>query len=176
MGVTTFMLGLFLLAYPLVTAAPLTTVHFGWVLILVFIAQFIFALHLQTMESFLLIAMRSVLFGIAGGCLVFFPLTSVETLAALLVAMLLAGAGVEGVLALLLRPEEGRGWVVLDAAASFLMGAMILAGWAASSVWAMGTLAGVAVLVSGISRVMIATKMRGSVVTVVREREYRRAA
>src|SRR5215471_12035435 len=51
MGVLTALLGVFLIAYPLVTAT-ITTLLFGWVLIFVGIAQFIFALHSQTIGKF----------------------------------------------------------------------------------------------------------------------------
>jgi uncharacterized membrane protein HdeD (DUF308 family) len=69
------------------------------------------------------------------------------------------------------RPVEGWGWFLADAAASFFMGILILAKWPSSSVWAIGTLVGVAVLMGGIARIMIASKIRsgaGSVERVVR--------
>ena len=46
------------------------------------------------------------------------------------------------------------------AIASLLLGILIFAKWPSSSLWAIGTLVGVAVLVGGISRIMIAAKIR----------------
>ncbi len=40
------------------------------------------------------------------------------------------------------------------------MGALILVRWPSSSLWAIGTLVGAAVLTGGISRIMIALKIR----------------
>jgi uncharacterized membrane protein HdeD (DUF308 family) len=148
----------------------------GWVLILVCVAQMVFAVHSPTVWSFALFALRSVLFGGAGGWIVYFHPAEVETLTALLMAMLLAGAGIEIGLVLLLRHDEGREWVQIDAVTGFLMGALILAGWPANSVWAMGTLVGVSVVVAGACRVAIVSKLRPSVGVVQRERAYQRAA
>ena len=175
MGVATAVLGLFLLAYPLM-AGRLPMGLLGWVLILAGVAQLVFAIYSQTLWSFALLALRSVLLGGAGGCLVYFHLEEMETLTALLLAMLLAGAGVEGGIALLLKPEEGRAWALCDAVTGFLMGALILAGWPASTLWAMGTLVGVSVMMAGACRVAIAFKLGRKVGVVKRQRVYPRAA
>jgi uncharacterized membrane protein HdeD (DUF308 family) len=175
MGITTAVLGLFLQAYSLI-AGRLPMALLGWVLILVCIAQLVFSIHSTTVWSFSLFALRSVLFGIAGVVLVYSKPTEVETLTALLMAMLLAGAGVEGGVALLLKPDEGREWVLFDAVTGFLMGALILAGWPTSSLWAMGTLVGISVVVAGACRVAIVSKVRSKVGELERMRVYQRAA
>jgi uncharacterized membrane protein HdeD (DUF308 family) len=175
MGATTAVLGLFLLAYPLL-AGRLPMGLLGWVLILAGVAQLGFALFSSTIWSFTLYALRGVLFGCAGWCLVYFRPTEIEVVTALLMAMLLAGAGVEGGLALLLMPNEGRGWVVFDAVTGFLMGALILAGWPVGTFWAMGTLVGISVVVAGVCRVAIVSKLPIRVGEVERVREYHRAA
>jgi uncharacterized membrane protein HdeD (DUF308 family) len=51
-------------------------------------------------------------------------------------------------------------------AASLFMGMLIIVRWPSSSVWAIGTLVGVAVLMGGISRIMIALKIRSGANTV----------
>jgi uncharacterized membrane protein HdeD (DUF308 family) len=53
MGVITTALGVFLIAYPMATAT-ITMLLLGWVLIFVAIAQFVFALHSQTVGKFIL--------------------------------------------------------------------------------------------------------------------------
>jgi len=59
-----------------------------------------------------------------------------------------------------LRPVEGWGWFLFDGLATIAVAVLILAKWPSSSVWAIGTLIGVSVLMGGISRIMIAGKMR----------------
>jgi uncharacterized membrane protein HdeD (DUF308 family) len=175
MGAATAVLGLLLLSYPLM-AGRLPMGLLGWVLILVGVAQLVFAVNSQTLWNFTLFALRSVLLGGAGVCLVYFHLEEMETLTALLMAMLLAGAGVEGGIALLLKPEEGREWALCDAVTGFLMGALILAGWPAGTLWAMGTLVGISVVMAGACRVAIVCKVQSKVDELARMRVYQRAA
>ena len=172
MGVATVILGLFLIAYPL-AAAAITTVLLGWVLIFVGITQFVFALHSHSVGNFVLKIILCLLYLLAGISLAFFPLAGVATLTVLLGVFLLVVAGVELVTAFQFRPSDGWGWYLFDSAASLLMAILILAGWPSSAIWAIGTLVGVAVLVSGISRVMLATKIRSTVTDID---EFRRAA
>jgi uncharacterized membrane protein HdeD (DUF308 family) len=159
MGVLTALLGVFLMAYPLATAT-ITTLLLGWVLIFVGIAQFIFALHSQTIGKFLWKVLMAVLYGIVGVRLAFFPLTGVAMLTLLLGTLLIASAVMAAITAFQVRPVEGWGWFLADGATSLLMGVLILARWPSSSLWAIGTLIGVAVLMSGITRIMIAARIR----------------
>ena len=159
MGVVTAALGVFLIVYPL-TTATITTVLLGWVLIFVGIAQFVFALHSQTVGNFFLKVLLAVLYGITGVALAFFPLEGVEALTGLLGTLLLIQAGLLTVTAFQVKPLDGWGWFLADAAASLLLGVLIFLKWPSSSVWAIGTLVGFAVLMGGISRIMIATKIR----------------
>ena len=165
MGVLSAILGLFLIAYPL-AAATITTVLLGWTLIFVGIAQLVFALHSQTPGSFFLKLLSGVLYGIAGVALAAFPLEGVEALTGLLGTLLLVQAGLATATAFQLRPLEGWGWFLFDAAVSFALGVLILVKWPSSSVWAIGSMVGVAVLMGGISRTVIASKIRGGASTV----------
>jgi uncharacterized membrane protein HdeD (DUF308 family) len=74
--------------------------------------------------------------------------------------MLLVQAGLATATAFQIRPLEGWGWFLFDAVTSFFLGILILMKWPSSSVWAIGTLVGAAVLMGGISRVMVASKIR----------------
>lgn len=173
MGVLTAVLGVFLILYPLATAA-IATVLLGWVLILVAIAEIIFALHSQSVGKFFLQVLLGVLYGIAGVGLAFFPLTGVAALTVFLGAMIFVYSVVAIVIAFQVRPVEGWGWFLFDGIASLAVGILILAKWPSSSNWAIGTLIGVAVLIGGISRIMIAARIRKALSSV--EPQTRRAA
>ena len=161
MGVLSAVLGLFLIAYPLATAT-ITTVLLGWTLIFVSVAQFVFALHSQTPGNFFLKLLAAVLYGITGIALVFAPMAGVEALTALLGTMLLVQTGLATATAFQVRPLDGWGWFLFDAACSFFLGILILVKWPSSSVWAIGTLVGAAVLMGGISRTVVASKIRSA--------------
>ena len=173
MGVLTALLGLFLIAYPL-AAATITTLLLGWVLIFVGIAQFVFALHSQTVGNFFLKVFLGLLYGIAGVALAFFPLAGVAALTVILGSLLVVYGIGAAVAAFEMRPVDGWGWFLFDGVATFLVGILILAKWPSSSLWAIGTLVGVAVLMGGISRIMIAAKIRSGAGSV--ERLTRKAA
>jgi uncharacterized membrane protein HdeD (DUF308 family) len=173
MGVLTALLGVFLIAYPL-AAATITTLLLGWILIFVGIAQFVFALHSQTVGNFFLKVFLGLLYGIAGVALAFFPLAGVAALTVILGSLLVVYGIGAAVAAFEMRPVDGWGWFLFDGVATFLVGILILAKWPSSSLWAIGTLVGVAVLMGGISRIMIAAKIRSGAGDV--ERLSRRAA
>jgi uncharacterized membrane protein HdeD (DUF308 family) len=131
-------------------------------LILVGIAQFVFALHTQTAESVFPKILIGIISAIAGLALAFLPIEGVIVLTGVLGTLLLIQAGLLTVTAFQLKPLDGWGWYLADAIASLLLGILIFVKWPNSSMWAIGTLVGVAVLVGGISRIMIAAKIRSS--------------
>ena len=167
MGLLTAALGVFLIVYPLATAT-ITTVLLGWALIFVAIGQFVFALHSRTVGNFFVKVLMSVLYAICGIGLALFPIAGLAALTGVLGTLLLIQAGLQTVTAFQLRPLDGWGWFLADAAASLLLGVLILAKWPSSSIWAIGTLVGVSVFVGGITRIMIATKIRSGVANVER--------
>jgi uncharacterized membrane protein HdeD (DUF308 family) len=162
MGILTAVLGVFLIAYPLATAT-FTTILLGWVLILVAIAEFVFALHSQSVGKFFLKILMGVLYGIVGFALAFFPFSGVAALTVFVGTLLVIYGIVALVQAFQLRPLQGWGWFLFDGIAVLAMGILILAKWPSSSIWAIGTLVGVAVLIGGISRTAIASRIRSAI-------------
>src|SRR5215469_10752719 len=118
MGVLSAALGVFLIAYPLATAT-ITTLLLGWTLIFVGIAQFVFAFHSTTPGNFFLKLLAGVIYGITGFALAFAPFSGVEALTVLLGTMLLVQAGLATATAFQVKPLDGWGWYLFDAAASF---------------------------------------------------------
>jgi uncharacterized membrane protein HdeD (DUF308 family) len=173
-GVLTVLLGLFLIAYPLLTAT-ITTLLFGGLLIFVGVTHFFFALNSESVGGLLLKILLAAIYVIAGVGVAFFPITGVAALTLALGTLLLVAGAIEITMAFRLRPVSGWGWFLINAAASFLLGILILAGWPVSSVWAIGTLVGVSVLMNGISKIMIGTRMRTGV-AIVEQEDFRKAA
>src|SRR5208283_649466 len=167
MGVLIAVLGVFLIIYPFATAM-ITTVLLGWILILVGVAQFVFALHTQTVGSFFLKLLLGIVYVVAGIALAFLPIEGVIVLTGVLGTLLLIQAGMLTVTAFQMKPLDGWGWYLADAIASLLLGILIFVKWPNSSMWAIGTLVGVAIFVGGISRIVIAAKIRSGVGQVQR--------
>ncbi len=162
MGILTAAVGVVMVIYPLATAA-VSTVFVGSALIVAGFTQLIFAFASATAGKFFLNLLLGILYAIAGLSLVASPGIGVVTLTAVLGALLVAEAVFETVMAFALPAGAGRGWLLVNALFSLLLGVMILAQWPGSSVWAIGTMVGVAVIINGVTRASIATQIRHDV-------------
>jgi len=153
-GFLTAAIGVVMIIYPLATAT-VSTMFFGWALIIACGAQTVFAFTSDTAGNFFVKLLLGILYGFTGLALVAFPPAGVLTLTWVLAVMLLAEAIIEMVLAFSLPAAAGRGWFVASSLASALLGILIIAQWPASAVWTIGTILGVSVLFNGISRIVV---------------------
>jgi uncharacterized membrane protein HdeD (DUF308 family) len=69
-------------------------------------------------------------------------------------------AGVDLVAYSAQRQESGAGWLLVNATVTAILGILIAARWPSTSVWAIGTIVGVNLLTTGISRLMLGTTAR----------------
>ena len=156
MGVLTAIIGVLMILYPL-AAATASTVVLGSALIVIAVAQGIFAFTSESVGNFFLKLLLGILYGISGVLLLAFPVAGVVSLTGVLGMMLVAEGIVEVFIAFGAPGLAGRGWFIFSAISSFVLGVMILAQWPNSSAWAIGTLVGVGVFINGITRVVIST-------------------
>jgi uncharacterized membrane protein HdeD (DUF308 family) len=162
MGVLTVAIGVVMIVYPVATAT-VSVAFVGWSLVVAAVAQLIYAFSSETAGSFFTKLVIGALYGIAGLALAVFPPIGVLTLTAVIGWMLVLEAIVEGIAAFSLLAGEGRGWMVLSSITSLALGAMILAQWPSSSSWVIGTLLGVALVTSGITRIVVSATVRHEV-------------
>jgi uncharacterized membrane protein HdeD (DUF308 family) len=66
----------------------------------------------------------------------------------------------EFVLSYLLRSIPGSGWLLFDGIVTVILAFMIWRTWPWSTEWAIGTLVGVSMLFSGVSRLMVSLAVR----------------
>ena len=59
-----------------------------------------------------------------------------------------------------LRALPGSGWILIDGIITLILGGLIAYPWPGSSLWAVGTLFGVNLVVSGFSRLMYSMAAR----------------
>ena len=97
-----------------------------------------------------------------GVYLIAHPVIGVATLTLALASLFL----VEGILNIALffrmRSQHGASWFLIDGIITLLLGVMIYAQWPSSSAWAIGTLVGVSLIVSGVTRVMLSFAVRST--------------
>jgi len=159
LGILTAVLGVLLIAYPLFTAT-ITTIFIGWILIVTGIFEVVQALRANNVGTFFARLLLGLVYGFGGVMLLVYPLRGVAVLTMLLGVVLLFEAGATAVLAFQAKPVSGWGWLLVDAIITAILGFLILAHWPASSIWAIGTLVGVAILVRGITRIAFSTLLR----------------
>jgi uncharacterized membrane protein HdeD (DUF308 family) len=68
---------------------------------------------------------------------------------------LLAEGVLELILSFRLRPMPGSGWLLFDGIVTLILGVMIWRTWPSSTEWVIGTLVGISMLFSEISRLML---------------------
>jgi uncharacterized membrane protein HdeD (DUF308 family) len=159
MGVLTAALGIVLIVYPFATVT-VTTVFVGAILALAGGAELFLALSSQTPKSFFLRFALAALYGFTGIVLLVHPFEGAESLTLFVGAMLVLRGIVAMVAGFKVRPLDGWGWFLADAIASLAAGGLILAKWPSSTSWAVGTLVGASVLVTGIARTAFAARVR----------------
>ena len=75
-----------------------------------------------------------------------------------------SGILIEGVLDIVLyfkiRSARGSAWLLFDGVVTLLLSLLIWIHWPSSSAWAIGTLVGVSLIMSGVARVMMSLALR----------------
>lgn len=114
------------------------------------------AFSVKQWGGFLLGLLIGLLYIVAGGWLAFFPFTGIVTLTILLAALFLAEGVLEVIMALRVRPHGGWGWLLLSGLVAVAIGVLIAAELPNSAVWAIGLLAGVNLISTGVSFIVVA--------------------
>jgi uncharacterized membrane protein HdeD (DUF308 family) len=127
----------------------------GWLLIFGGVSHFISAFEGGGARRVLFQILAGVVFLLGGYYLLNHPLLALGTLTLLLAAVILIEGVCEIVTYLRLRDEQASGWMLANGILALVLGGMIWLQWPSSSVWAIGTLVGVNLLFTGITRLMV---------------------
>jgi uncharacterized membrane protein HdeD (DUF308 family) len=95
-----------------------------------------------------------------GGYFLTHPVMALGALTLLLAIMLFVEAGVDLVAYSAQRKEPGAGWLLVNAIVTTILAVLIAAQWPSTSAWAIGTIVGVNLLMTGVSRLMLGTATR----------------
>lgn len=147
-GICLIVLGIVAIAFPFATTIA-AKVFLGWIFLIGGLIQIFHAFSTQKWSGFFLDLLVGVLYVVAGGWLAFFPLTGILTLTVFLAAMFIAQGVLEVVMAFLVRPQEGWGWVLVSGLIAFAVGVLIFAHLPSAAVWAIGLLVGINMITSG---------------------------
>jgi uncharacterized membrane protein HdeD (DUF308 family) len=95
-----------------------------------------------------------------GVYLLLHPVAGLASLTLLLAIYLFAEGVLEFILSFALRPLPGSSWLLFDGIITLILGAMIWRTWPNSTEWVIGTLVGISMFFSGITRLMISMAAR----------------
>lgn len=149
-GVVTLILGVIAISTPFVTGMAVAVV-FGILLLLAGIAQLVYAFQAGSFGRGLLRLLFggiTIVFGIA---VMTAPAEGLATLTMILVAYFFVDAIFTVVTGFQLKPQQGWGWMVFNGVITFLLAWIIWAQWPVSGAWAIGTLIGVRLIMTGIT-------------------------
>jgi len=153
-------LGFFAILEPAVAGLGVALL-IGWLLVLGGIAHFISAFEGGGGRRVTLHVLAGILFVLVGLYLLMQPLLALGTLTLLLAAVILAAGLCEIIAYFRHRSAQASGWLLFNGIIALLLGGMIWFHWPSSSVWAIGTLVGVNLLLTGFSRLMLGLAARG---------------
>ncbi|MBW4447623.1 MAG: HdeD family acid-resistance protein [Spirirestis rafaelensis WJT71-NPBG6] len=160
-GALLIVLGIVAIALPSASTIFAET-WFALILISSGFAKLVYATETRHQGGFLWKLLLSGLY-IATGIMLFVnPLTGVLTLTLLLGSFLLTEGVFELILAFRLRPQQNWTWVLGDGIITLLLGAMIWFQWPFNAPWLIGTLVGVSILFTGISRIGLSLNARSA--------------
>jgi len=153
-GILLIVIGLAAIAVPFL-AGVAASLLFGWLLVIAGIAHLVYAWSERRAGAVLWQILIGAVYLIAALYMLVFPIAGVATLT-LVVAFYIVAEGAFAVAVFVrLRRLHGAAWFLLNGLVSLLLGGLILLYWPFSSLWAVGTLMGISLLLGGIARITL---------------------
>ncbi len=160
LGIVLILLGIAAIAFPFAA----TIVAETWVAVILTIAgvtKLVYAWQTRG-EGFVWKLLLSLLYIGTGLVLWLYPLQGALTLTLVLATFLLSEGILEIILGFRLRPQPNWGWVMGNGIITLILGGMIGLEWPSDTPWVLGTLLGISILSTGVSRVMLAWVARST--------------
>src|SRR5438094_3152800 len=158
-GVLLIVFGILAVGSPFLAAVAVNVV-IAWLIILAGVVHVILAFHAHRAGRLIWKLLVGLAYLFFGAYLFMHPVLGVASLTLVLASLFL----IEGILNIVLffqmRSLRGSSWVLIDGVITLLLGLMIYMQWPSSSAWAIGTLVGVSMILSGIARVSLSLAVR----------------
>jgi len=132
----------------------------GWLLLFSGALHFVYAFRGGGVTAVLWEILLAAVYAMVGIYILANTVAGLATLTVVIAFYLFAEAILEFAASYMRRHEGGSGWLLFDGIVTLVLAIMIGGTWPASNVWAIGTLVGVSMLFSGISRLMMSSAVR----------------
>jgi len=132
----------------------------AWLLVFSGAAHLVFAWHTRTTGGMIWELLLGIVYVVAGAYVLMHPVAGLASLTLFLAIYLFAEGILELILGSRLRPMAGSSWLVFDGIITLILAVMIWRTWPSSTEWAIGTLVGISMLFSGVTRLMLCLAAR----------------
>jgi uncharacterized membrane protein HdeD (DUF308 family) len=151
--------GVLAIASPLVAGIAVTRIV-GWLLLFSGVLHFVYAFRGGGVTAVLWEILLGIVYALVGIFILSNTAIGLATLTFVIALYLFVEAILEFAESYMLRYESGSGWLVFDGIIKLLLAFMIWGSWPSSKIWAIGTLVGVSMFFSGISRLFMSSAVR----------------
>lgn len=155
LGIVSLALGVIGLGLTVVLTVG-SVIFFGALLVVGGAAQLLEAFTHAGRRGTLWHVLIAALYIAGGGAMVYDPIGASIALTLLFAALLLAAGIFRAAIALQLRPAPGWSWLLVGAALSVVLGAIILAQWPVSGLWVIGLFVAIELAINGWSCIALA--------------------
>lgn len=151
--------GIVAIVSPFIAGIVVTRVV-GWLLLFSGVLHLVYAFRGGGVTAVLWEILLAAVYGLAGFFILVNTAVGLASLTFVIGLYLFAEAIIEFAGSYMTRHERGSGWLLFDGIVTLLLAFLILGTWPSSKIWTIGTLVGVSMLFSGISRLMISSAAR----------------
>jgi uncharacterized membrane protein HdeD (DUF308 family) len=133
---------------------------FGWLLVLSGAGHLVFAFHTRSFGGIVWELLLGVLYFLVGAYLLLHPVAGLAAVTFGLAIYLFAEGILELILSFRIRPRPRWTWLLFDAIVTLILAILIWRTWPSDSEWVIGTLVGISMLFSGVSRLLLSLAAR----------------
>lgn len=166
-GISLIVLGVLAIGSPMAAAVAVSVV-ISWLLVLAGVVHLAVAFHLREAGRMIWRALVGLAYIFFGGYLILHPAIGVASLTLVLASLFLVEGIFDIALFFQVRSLQGSTWIMFDGIITLLLGLLIYRQWPSSSAWAIGTLVGVSMIISGVTRLMVSVAVRKTTDSVLR--------
>lgn len=162
MAAVMIVLGFLAVLLPFATGIGIS-ILVGWIIVFSGFAYLAYAFDAQGAGTFLWRTLIGAAYIVGGIYLAFHPGLTLESLTLVVAAIFLAESVLQFVVFFQFRALPGSGWILFDGIVTMFLAYLIWRPWPLSSAWAIGTLVGINLIVSGSTRLMYSVAARKTI-------------
>jgi uncharacterized membrane protein HdeD (DUF308 family) len=151
--------GVVAIGVPVIAGVTVTAI-IGWLLVFSGLLHLAFAWRARRAGAVLWEVLLGIVYGAIGFYLLASPVAGLASLTLAIAMYLLIEGVLEFVLSFQLRPAPGSGWLLVDGVITLVLAVLIWSTWPSSALWVVGTLVGISMFFSGITRLMLSMAVR----------------